>query len=190
MNALVLAGGRSERMGMDKGNIKWHGVEQKLYLAELLESIGCNPFISCRHDQSQLIPKKYRVLIDQHKDAGPYGAVLTAFEFDASSPWLVLACDLPYIDEATISFLLYNNDRTKVATAYIYPADGLPEPMISIWQPHSYDILLNGGSNSLRYILRTHDVKLLSPPNELALTNVNTPEEFEKAWTILSQSKQ
>lgn len=181
MNALVLAGGKSERMGKDKGTIAWHGMEQRYWLANLLHALGCNAFISCRQDQSATVDKNYAVLEDAYEDRGPLGALLTAFEFDKLSPWLIVACDLPFIDASTISFLIARRDSSKIATAFINSSDGLPEPMVSIWERDAYDILLNSNHSSLRRILQTDDVKLITLKNQLALMNVNTPDEYVAA---------
>ncbi|MEP6951744.1 MAG: NTP transferase domain-containing protein, partial [Ginsengibacter sp.] len=48
LNGLVLAGGKSERMGYDKGMIVWHGREQQYYLADLLKNLCEEVYISCR----------------------------------------------------------------------------------------------------------------------------------------------
>ena len=53
LNGLVLAGGKSIRMGFDKANIKWHAKEQQYYIADLLKEVCENVFISCRPGQEQ-----------------------------------------------------------------------------------------------------------------------------------------
>src|SRR4051812_47661865 len=53
LNGLVLAGGKSERMGRDKTRINWHGKEQCYYISDLLKPFCSEVFISCRHEQQQ-----------------------------------------------------------------------------------------------------------------------------------------
>ena len=48
---LVLAGGRSTRMGQDKSLISYHGKAQREYMADLLGQWCSRTFISCRGDQ-------------------------------------------------------------------------------------------------------------------------------------------
>ena len=49
---LVLAGGKSQRMGEDKGLINYHGKIQREYMADLLDDICEETFISCRPEQA------------------------------------------------------------------------------------------------------------------------------------------
>ena len=55
LNGLVLAGGKSVRMGYDKSSIQWHGKEQRYYMADLLKQICKDVFISCRKKQKDEI---------------------------------------------------------------------------------------------------------------------------------------
>ena len=51
LKGLVLAGGRSTRMGVSKARINWYGKEQQYYLADLLNSCCEEVFISCCKEQ-------------------------------------------------------------------------------------------------------------------------------------------
>ena len=53
LNALILVGGKSSRMGKDKSRISYHGVEQIQHVKNMTESLGLQTFISCRADQSE-----------------------------------------------------------------------------------------------------------------------------------------
>ena len=60
------------------------------------------------------------------------------------------------------------------------PLNEFPEPLISIWEPKSYPILmqfLTQGYSCPRKVLINSDVELLDVRNKEALTNVNSPEE-------------
>jgi len=65
INGLVLAGGKSQRMGFDKGAVNWHGKEQRYYMADLLKSLCNSVFISCRADQKNEINSNYSSLADR-----------------------------------------------------------------------------------------------------------------------------
>jgi molybdopterin-guanine dinucleotide biosynthesis protein A len=87
-----------------------------------------------------------------------------------------------------LEFLLQSRNPEKVATTYESPFDGLPEPLITIWEPKSYPLLLNFlglGNTCPRKVLINSDTLILKPENPEALMNVNTPEDAEKAEKIL-----
>lgn len=188
LNGLVLAGGKSLRMGNPKDKINWHGKEQRYHAADLLAQFCDEVFISCRQDQLENFNRDYKVLPDIFLNMGPFGGLLSAFHFQRNKAWLIIACDLPLLDKNSIDFLIQSRDHEKMATAYASPSDGLPEPLIAIWEPKSYPLLhqfLSTGSTSLRKILMNSDTKILKPNNPDFLMNVNTPEDMEKAKRIL-----
>lgn len=188
LNGLVLAGGKSKRMGTGKDLIKWHGVEQRYYAADMLRNFCEEVFISCRPDQEEDLDPIVKSLTDTFLNMGPFGGILSALRSQRDAAWLVIACDLPLLDERTIQFLIENRNRGKIATAYQSPSDGMPEPLVAIWEPQSYPVLLNflgKGITCPRKVLINSDVQLLQSPVPEALMNVNTPEEAVEAREIL-----
>jgi molybdenum cofactor guanylyltransferase len=185
INGLVLAGGMSSRLGRDKSAVDWHGAEQQYYLADLLTPFCKEVFISKRKNQQNEMATHYKILVDSYEGIGPYGAILSAFEFRPERAWLVVACDLPLLDKDTLAHLLKNRDTAKMATTFQSPHDGLPEPLITIWEPKSYSLLLGYLSEGLtcprKALIRANDACILQVPNADALLNVNTPEDFAKA---------
>lgn len=193
INALVLAGGKSERMGQDKGAINLHGKPQRYHVADLLKNITNNVFISCRADQQNNIDPGYQTLTDTFTGLGPFGAILSAFREDPDTAWLVIACDLPLLDAATLEYLIANRDPSAMATAFVNPYDGFPEPLITIWEPKSYPVLLSflsQGYSCPRKVLINNDCKLLQVFNAAVLTNVNTPQDLEKVKETLTAKNQ
>ena len=190
LNGLVLAGGQSLRMGQDKGAIKWHGKEQRYYAADLLRGVCQEVYISCRPEQQAEIDNSYTSLPDTFAGLGPYGAILSAFREQPDAAWLVVACDLPLLDSSTLQHLIANRNTSSVATTFASPHDGFPEPLIAIWEPKSYPVLLSflaQGYTCPRKVLRNSEISLLTPPQAEALLNVNTPEESEQVKVILQQ---
>lgn len=191
-NGLVLAGGKSKRMGSDKGLMDWHGKEQRYYVADLLKSFCEEVFISCRADQEKEIDTNYKTLSDTFLNLGPYGGILSALRSDRSKAWLVVACDLPLLDERTIKYLVDERNPESMATTFESPHDGLPEPLITIWEPQSYPVLLEflgRGYTCPRKVLINSDKTILKPPYPEALMNVNTPEDAERAKKELNLDK-
>jgi len=191
LNGLVLAGGKSMRMGFDKGAVDWHGKQQRYHVTDILKACCNEVFISCRADQQAEIDSNYQSLPDTFTGLGPYGAILSAFRQNPDSAWLVLASDLPLMDEQTLVFLVNNRNISSVATAFKSPQNEFPEPLITIWEPKSYPVLLSflaQGYSCPRKVLINSDCTLLDAPDPDALTNVNTPDEMERIKNMLQQN--
>jgi molybdenum cofactor guanylyltransferase len=190
LNGLVLAGGKSVRMGYDKSNVNWHGKEQKYFIADLLKNICHDVFISCRDGQQQEIVPGYKTIADTFIGLGPYGAILSAFREQPDAAWMVIACDLPLLDIRTLEYLKDNRKLTSMATTFKSPHDGLPEPLITIWEPRSYPVLLRflsqGFSCPRKVLTNNHNVEILNSPEPNALKNVNTPADMEDAKKLLN----
>ncbi|GAA4314891.1 hypothetical protein GCM10023149_11260 [Mucilaginibacter gynuensis] len=189
LNGLVLAGGQSLRMGFDKGSVKWHGREQRYHVADMLKSYCKDIFISIRSEQKDDI-YGYQTLEDTFTGLGPYGAILSAFRAQPDAAWLVVASDLPLLDDGTLQYLSANRNTASVATAFNSAFDGFPEPLITIWEPKSYPVLLSflaQGYSCPRKVLINSDTTLLNAPNPDTLTNVNTPDELDNIKRRLHQ---
>ncbi|MCP3932106.1 MAG: NTP transferase domain-containing protein [Bacteroidetes bacterium] len=186
---LVLAGGKSQRMGQDKGLVDYHGKPQRDYLTDLLSEVCLGTCLSCREDQVKDLHLKSLALPDTFTGLGPYGAILSAFREFPNNAWLVVACDLPLIDKTTLQFLIKHRNPAKIATTFHNPATGFPEPLITIWEPKSYSVLLQylaQGYSCPRKALINSDVQLLNAPNPEVLKNVNYPEELKEIRQLLS----
>jgi molybdopterin-guanine dinucleotide biosynthesis protein A len=97
------------------------------------------------------------------------------------------------LDIETLQYLVANRDTSKMATTFESPYDGLPEPLITIWEPKSYDILLSylpEGYKCPRKALRNNidNVKIIKALHPDALMNTNTPQDAEKVKQILAHA--
>lgn len=187
IHGLVLAGGRSKRMGQDKALIRMTGETQLSRAVHLLESFVDQVFVSTRADQQDEPERsKFRQIVDQYEELGPIAGILTAMEAHPQADWLVLACDLPNIDKTTIQYLLENRSFDQPFTAYKSSSDGLPEPLCAFYSAGTSSIVkafIEDGVNCPRKILIRSDTHLLDPVNPDALDNINTPEDLARTAT-------
>jgi molybdopterin-guanine dinucleotide biosynthesis protein A len=189
LNGLVLAGGKSARMGFDKGTVNWYGKEQRYHMADLLKNHCAETYISCRDaEQQKEIDPNYLSLPDTFTGLGPYGAILSAFREQPDRAWLIIACDLPLVDASVIQHLVNNRNVSTLATAYQSQQNEFPEPLITIYEPKSYPALLQylaQGYSCPRKVLINSDITLLQSHEPDALANVNTPDELDRIKRIL-----
>ena len=182
---LVLAGGRSRRMLRDKAALEYQGLTQLERTMGLLESRVERAFVSVRAEQrDDPLRARYELIVDPPEDLGPAGGILAAQSAHPHAAWLVLACDLPFLDARTLDYLIAARAARRAATAYRSSRDGLPEPLCAIYEPASHAALaaaLAAGRLCPRKFLINAETELLALPAADALENVNTPEEFQAA---------
>ncbi len=179
---LVLAGGKSRRMGRDKALLRQDGETQLSRAVTMLQEQLERVFVSTRADQAADVERrKFERIVDRYDDMGPIAGILSAMDTHSEVSWLVLACDLPNIDAATIAHLLQHCSAEHVATAYESVHDGLPEPLCAIYRPASrtvIDTFVGQGMVCPRKMLINSDTCLLTQPNPGALHNINSPADL------------
>ncbi|NNC94004.1 MAG: NTP transferase domain-containing protein [Chitinophagales bacterium] len=178
LNGLVLAGGDSQRMGTDKSQLYFHGKPQELYLLDLFDNIGVTAFLSKKHPDA----KDPKTITDTFTGLGPFGAICSAFRADPNKAYLVVACDLPYVDSDALKKLIAERDTSKIATCYQSENKEFPDPLLTIYEPSAYVRFLNflsHGYSCPRKVLINSDVKKIRLENDEVLSNINTPGELE-----------
>jgi len=179
---LILAGGKSSRMGSDKALLEQDGETQLSRAVALLAEHVDRVFVSTRADQAGDAERgKFEQIVDRYEDIGPIAGILSAMDSNKEVSWLVLACDLPNIDDATIAYLMEQCSAEHHVTAYASSHDGLPEPLCAIYRPQSravIDSFVEQGVICPRKMLINSDTHLLAQPNPEALHNVNSPEDL------------
>jgi molybdopterin-guanine dinucleotide biosynthesis protein A len=182
---LVLAGGRSARMGRDKASLVHpDGRALARRCHELLNEVGCDAvYLSLRADQE--IPDGFSdqtpaILRDpEGQSSGPISGILAAMNERPEADWLVVACDLPRLDLETLRTLLSERREGEKFLAYRSEFDGLPEPLCTWYAAGAKAIVEDAGSHCPRKILIRNDCRLLEPVTHGALDNANTPEDWE-----------
>jgi len=185
---LILAGGSSRRMNRDKAALRYQGKTQLDRAFELAGRHVTHVFVSVRADQTLDPTRAQRPMIVDSAGEGPIAGIRAALAAHPKVAWLVLACDLPYLSDAALDYLLRQRDVTAFATAYKSAHDGLPEPLCAIWEPSAAEALAGyqtGGGHCPRKFLIRHGARLLEPQDTRALDNVNTPEEYRHAIATL-----
>ncbi|MBQ4915732.1 NTP transferase domain-containing protein [Maribacter sp. MMG018] len=182
---LVLSGGKSSRMGTDKGLIPYHGIPQREYLYGLLEKVCTKVFMSVRNDQLEEIDDRFNTIVDSDEFRGPFNGLLSAHKKHPEVAWLVLACDLPLMNEDALRDLVLKRNSVKLATAYVIKENPLPEPLCAIWEPQalkkSIVYLEQGNGSCPRKFLINNDIELVFPNCPEVLMNANSQTEYNEA---------
>ncbi|MEM1223567.1 MAG: NTP transferase domain-containing protein [Verrucomicrobiota bacterium] len=183
---LVLVGGESRRMGRDKAMLSYDGKQTQLErTAGLLRAVCPRVFISQRKAQSFPTPEGTEPLYDSLTDVkGPLCGILSAAFAYPEADWLVLACDLPFLQVATLEKLIhsYREAGTGTPLSYQSSGDGMPEPLCAIY-PSSYAQQLHEMAGKAekfcpRRMLISLKAPMIEQDDPRSLDNINTPDEF------------
>jgi molybdenum cofactor guanylyltransferase len=177
---LVLSGGQSTRMGADKSLLNYRGKPHREYLYELLSAFCSRVFTSCRKDQK--IPPALNPITDFYNFPGPINGILSAFREYPDTSWLIVAVDMPFVDDGVLQHLLNHRDKNKLATCFLHLPENFPEPLLTLWESSAYPLLLSyaeSGNISPRVFLETHAVHMITPPDQKVLLNINSPKDKE-----------
>lgn len=186
INGLVLSGGESRRMGQDKSQLSYHGKPQAAYARELLASVCETTWVSVSGNAP--LPDGPAVLRDTFQGLGPYGGILSAFRHQPDRAWLIVACDLPLLDASMLHTLIRHRDPSRVATCFHNPDTGFPEPLLTLWEPRAYPVLLHylsRGYSCPRKVLINSHVLEVDAGDPVKLMNVNTPQESDRAKQLI-----
>lgn len=189
-DALLLAGGRSSRLGQDKAFVHWRGAP--LYAVQLRKLASLSPaqlFLSARPEQAfpEVLSGVTRIA-DDIPDLGPLGGLLAGLRASDAERVLVLAVDLPRMEESFLRELLAGKGGLVPRSA-----DGW-EPLAGIYPRQSMLALLEAaadrGERRLQTILEeaaAAGVIRAFPIEASARTNfenLNTPDDLARLSAI------
>jgi molybdenum cofactor guanylyltransferase len=181
ITGIILAGGKSSRMGSDKGFVMY---KNKAFIQHIIEAIQplVNEIIIVSNDPDYDIFKLKRVS-DLIEDAGPLAGVYSGLHHTTTENNLVVSCDVPLINTETLKKLTEQiNDENDVIQL---ESMGKTMPLIAMYKKRSKDIcsiLLQGGERKLRNALKRMSVKTitLNKEHEIYTKNINTPGNLKE----------
>jgi len=182
---LVLTGGRNTQMYSDQDPISYYEKPRLQHCYEMLRPHCEATYVVNQSDQapSAGYPGLPRIH-DEWGDIGPIGGILSAFRYRPQTAWLVIACNLPFIDDDAIDQLVRSRTPSLAATCFLRLEDSTPEPMCAIYEPACHERLLESvqqGARSPRMALISLTIQGVIPASQLTLREVNSPEEYLRA---------
>ena len=180
MAAIILAGGKSARMKMDKALLPISGVPMIEKIAHDLEPhfreiIICADFVS----KYGFLP--FRVIADEEPGTGPLMGILSGLRVSSCAINFVMACDIP---EINIPFI---EQMKEYANNYdiVVPQTGeaLVEPLFAFYNRTvipGIERLLTQGTRKVIELYGMYATKYVHMPDTGWLHNLNTSEEYEK----------
>ena len=142
---ILLCGGKSRRMGQDKGSMNLNGKPMIIHVIKTLLNVADEIVVVLRDknqvdnynkifDKLKKDRSKLNICTDILKDMGPLAGILAGLENISSDKAMVVPCDSPFISENFINkMFLYSNESHFDAFVPKWP-DGRLEPLHSIYK--------------------------------------------------------
>ncbi len=182
---LVMAGGKSSRMGENKALLRYSSRPQIQVCRDLLHGFTSRVLVSARTEQRAAYAEypELEIVEDRFGDIGPAGGILSAMAANPQAAFLVVAVDLPLLAAADIQLLVNARDFKRHATAFLSRSGDFLEPLCTIYEPHAQSQIVDAVERNVRCLSRIlggMDVASVNQPNSsAALTNINSRQEFE-----------
>ena len=178
LQGLILTGGQSKRMGQDKALMRSGSRTQLEQSYDLLQAQLSSVYVSIKASQvNDPVRSQYRLIMDAQNCSGPMAGILSAHKTYPDCAWLVIACDMPFLNSETLMQLIKARDNAYDATVFSNPDDSLPEPLCAIYEPNALVRVASDPtrlpSNSARDLLRQSRIKMIEAKNPYALENTN-----------------
>ena len=116
ITGIILAGGKSSRMGTDKGLQELCGKPLISYTIQVLSKLCSTIIISTSSDAYQSFG--YKTVADEIPGIGPMGGIYSALKQSETPKNLVLSCDLPFVSKELLSYILKNSEGFQAAVPY------------------------------------------------------------------------
>jgi molybdopterin-guanine dinucleotide biosynthesis protein A len=200
---LVLAGGRSRRMGRDKSTLAYrrdargNEVPHARYTADLLSRACEKVFVSGRADQLENPDPAlagFEWIPDAYDIGGPLNGILSAQKAHPRAAFLVAACDLPFLDAYALARLARERNPARAATVFHNPERDALEPLCAIYEPGfeelarpSMKIGLTCPTKILSAFAEAAEIEILHTAGAEFLENANRPEDYARAVERLAR---
>lgn len=180
ITGIILAGGKSSRMGTDKGLILYKGEPFVQYSINALRPIVDDIIIVTNNSSYDTFNQ--RRVSDIIEDAGPLSGVYSGLKHSNTAYNLILSCDIPLIKTAILEKIIHHID--DYYDIIQIKSNGRVMPLIAFYNKRCEDQLLkllNAGVRRMSKTLEVFKVSTLELPIELDsyTANINTPTEFK-----------
>lgn len=190
ITGIILAGGKSRRMGTEKGLLRMSGKYMIEYAIDVLKEICDDIIISENSEVYNFLG--YPVIPDIYSNSGPMGGIYSAMQHSNSDLNIVLSCDMPFVTKEMLIFLLDNTSNYDVVVPWY--GDEKFEPMCAIYRQNTLPVFEKFIQNKnfkipdafkqlkINKLKMSKDIEAYDP---LLFENINSKNELQKALQIM-----
>lgn len=182
ITGFILAGGKSQRMGTDKGLLLLNGKPFVSHICEAVKPIvGENVVIVCSNADYDFLG--YTRIEDIVPEKGPVGGIYTALQQSKTKLNFILSVDAPLVSTELLFWMLENREDSYGMTQV--QLEDKAYPLIAIYDQSLATIFeenLKKNQLRLRQLIKELKYQTLLIPKKWGdqVQNINTPEEYKK----------
>lgn len=190
ITGIILAGGKSRRMGEEKGLLHLGGKYMIEYAINVLREVCDEIIISENSNAYDFLG--YPVVADIFPNSGPMGGIYSAMKHSDTELNLVISCDMPFITKEILCFLIDNISNHEVAVPWY--GDQKFEPMCAVYHQNVIPVFEKFIQDNNFKIpdaykqVKTNKIQMssdLEVYNPQLFENINSKKELQKALQIL-----
>jgi len=190
LTGIILSGGKSSRMGLEKGTSLLMEKPLVEYSVDTLSQICENIIISANTSDYDYLG--YPVVKDEVKDVGPIGGIYTCLKSSQTEDNIVLSCDMPLIPNILIQYI-YSEKALYDAVIPVFK--GFSEPMCAYYNKSITEDLLKAihdKNYKIQDVVKEFNTKFLDIDSNFPFyqdnlfANINSPNDLKEVELLLS----
>lgn len=195
-SAIILAGGKGNRMGTEKAFLRYNGSTFIELIAEEMHRVSNDVLIligtKCKAPfESLLGSNRVRIISDTYFLDNPLGGLLSALDHISSEYFAVVACDSPLVKAKVVRYLFDAAQGHSASVPIWDEQDRMSmEPLCAVYNTEEskraiFEVIGEPRTGPKRMVMHLRDVRYV-PVSELrpldpgidSLLNINTPEDY------------
>lgn len=193
MAGIILAGGKSIRLGEDKAFVRLNSITLLEAVLATVQKVVKETILVVNNPEkfAHLLSKQMKIVKDKIPYQGPLGGILSGLEASADLYNLVVPCDTPFLEKGLLKHLLSQSNDYDVV---VPKRDEKLEPLLAVYSKKCIEPIKKSLDNKdLRIVsffgqvnIRCIKTDIISKydPEELSFFNINTKEDLDKARRI------
>ena len=183
VSGIILSGGKSTRMGKDKGLIELNGKPMIHHVIDHIDPI-CNQILISANDKAYE-NLGYPVFNDEINEIGPAGGIISSLKHSSNEKNIIISCDLPYASTAFIQKLLDLSGDYEITLPKSGPHY---QPLCAVYSKEVYSVFMEFVKKeiySLKTIIKQFRIQVVEQADieefdlSKELRNINSPEDLK-----------
>ena len=188
-NAVILAGGKSSRMGEDKSLMPFGGYNSMVeYQYRRLETLFKNVYISAKDNKFDF---DANIILDRYPQSSPLVAIASILE-ELNDDFFLISVDMPLLSFDAINTLLEAYNRDKKCDIYVLESPNGLEPTATIYTKNILKKIennLKNGIHRLNYLINSSDKVTIKWNNYSEFININDKKSYNLAIKLYKKQK-